>query len=104
MNTLESIPNISFSFNSAGFTEMYLSTHDKEKFYAHLGFEFSEPIKSLGANSKLISDEMVRSFSWTEVAFILLDICYQQTSFDNKLIRWLNYTFRGDSQRTIPYL
>jgi N-acetylglutamate synthase-like GNAT family acetyltransferase len=34
-----------------GFATIYLSTHDKQKFYAHLGYEFCTPVCSESSNA-----------------------------------------------------
>ncbi len=43
-----------------GFNQAYLTTHDKQKFYEHLGYTYCQPILSLGSGSNLLSEEMVR--------------------------------------------
>ena len=43
-----------------GYKQAYLTTRDKNEFYAHLGYEYCEPIISLGSASQLLSDEHVR--------------------------------------------
>lgn len=40
---------------------MYLTTHDKQDFYGHLGYEFCDPVVSLGGASTLLSNEQVGS-------------------------------------------
>ncbi|XP_074645026.1 uncharacterized protein LOC141901590 [Tubulanus polymorphus] len=39
------------------FTSCYLTTHDKQNFYQHLGYEFCQPVVSLGNSSHLIADK-----------------------------------------------
>ncbi|ELU02891.1 hypothetical protein CAPTEDRAFT_169672 [Capitella teleta] len=41
-----------------GFTEAYLTTHDKQNFYAHLGYEYCSPVVTLGSASNLLSEHM----------------------------------------------
>lgn len=42
-------------------TTLHLSTHDKEMFYERLGYVQSNPVTSLGSNSKLISGGQLSS-------------------------------------------
>jgi N-acetylglutamate synthase-like GNAT family acetyltransferase len=37
------------------FSTLYLSTHDKQEFYKHIGFEECSPVSSLGANGAKFS-------------------------------------------------
>ena len=39
---------------SLGYVTVYLSTHDKQGFYGHLGYEFCEPISKLDSCTKLL--------------------------------------------------
>lgn len=39
---------------SLGYRTVYLSTHDKQGFYGHLGYEFCEPISKLDSCTKLL--------------------------------------------------
>jgi len=43
-----------------GFETAYLTTHDKQDFYSHVGYDFCQPVVSLGSASTLLSEEMVR--------------------------------------------
>ena len=43
-----------------GYNTMYLTTHDKQDFYGHLGYEFCDPVVSLGGASTLLSNEQVK--------------------------------------------
>ena len=38
---------------------MYLTTHDKQDFYGHLGYEFCDPVVYLGGASTLLSNDQV---------------------------------------------
>lgn len=38
-----------------GKSTLYLSTHDKQKFYEHLGFVRGDPVTALGANASKFS-------------------------------------------------
>ncbi|KAK3599154.1 hypothetical protein CHS0354_040988 [Potamilus streckersoni] len=46
-----------------GYEWMYLTTHDKQDFYKHLGYEFCNPVISLGFNAHLLPDHMIQRFS-----------------------------------------
>jgi len=48
---------------SLGFVTIYLSTKDKDNFYRHLGYEDSNPVSSLGENSKRLTSEQVIHFA-----------------------------------------
>ena len=43
-----------------GFNIIYLTTHDKQMFYARCGYSLCEPIVTLGSGSKLLSQEQFR--------------------------------------------
>lgn len=43
-----------------GLTKLYLSTHDKQDFYAHLGFTFCQPVMSCSIPAKLLSSEQIK--------------------------------------------
>ncbi|KAK2186492.1 hypothetical protein NP493_198g02003 [Ridgeia piscesae] len=42
-----------------GFETAYLTTHDKQDFYNHVGYDFCQPVVSLGSASTLLSEEMM---------------------------------------------
>jgi hypothetical protein len=42
-----------------GLSVLYLTTHDKQGFYKHLGYVYCQPIVSLGSASGLLSEELV---------------------------------------------
>ncbi|XP_054243185.1 N-alpha-acetyltransferase 80 [Indicator indicator] len=46
-----------------GFGCLHLTTHDKQHFYAHLGFSLGEPVQSVAFLSPAISTEVLRLFS-----------------------------------------
>lgn len=46
-----------------GFRCLHLTTHDKQHFYAHLGFVLGEPVQSVAFLSPAISSEVLRLFS-----------------------------------------
>lgn len=46
-----------------GFTTIYLSTHDKRDFYAHLGYFLCPPVVNLGANANLLNKPQFESFT-----------------------------------------
>lgn len=46
-----------------GFGCLHLTTHDKQHFYAHLGFVLGEPVQSVAFLSPAISTEVLRLFS-----------------------------------------
>lgn len=46
-----------------GFRCLHLTTHDKQHFYAHLGFVLGEPVQSMAFLSPAISSEVLRLFS-----------------------------------------
>ncbi|XP_061202876.1 N-alpha-acetyltransferase 80 [Neopsephotus bourkii] len=46
-----------------GFRCLHLSTHDKQHFYAHLGFVLGEPVQSVAFLSPAIPAEVLRLFS-----------------------------------------
>ncbi|XP_016156759.1 PREDICTED: N-acetyltransferase 6 [Ficedula albicollis] len=46
-----------------GFRCLRLTTHDKQHFYAHLGFVLGEPVQSVAFLSPAISSEVLRLFS-----------------------------------------
>uniref|UniRef100_A0A8C8RSW8 N-alpha-acetyltransferase 80 n=1 Tax=Pelusios castaneus TaxID=367368 RepID=A0A8C8RSW8_9SAUR len=48
---------------SRGFKHLHLTTHDKQDFYAHLGYALSEPVQSLGFMGSLIPAEFLQMFS-----------------------------------------
>ncbi|KAK2145583.1 hypothetical protein LSH36_670g00041 [Paralvinella palmiformis] len=41
-----------------GYTTLYLTTHDKQLFYEHVGYSYCKPVISLGSASKLLSSVM----------------------------------------------
>lgn len=47
------------SLISKGKTVLYLSTHDKQDFYRHLGYEESEAVTALGANGSKLSSKQL---------------------------------------------
>ena len=42
-----------------GLTVLYLSTHDKQDFYLHIGYQLCPPVVSFGSASGLLSEEQV---------------------------------------------
>ncbi|KAM6301115.1 N-alpha-acetyltransferase 80 [Aegotheles albertisi] len=46
-----------------GFSRLHLTTHDKQHFYAHLGFILGEPVQSVAFLSPTIPAEVLRLFS-----------------------------------------
>ncbi|KAJ8308566.1 hypothetical protein KUTeg_013440 [Tegillarca granosa] len=46
-----------------GFKTMYLSTHDKQDFYKHLGYEFCPPIVSFGVSPDLLPEHLIKQLS-----------------------------------------
>ncbi|XP_017675514.1 PREDICTED: N-acetyltransferase 6 isoform X1 [Lepidothrix coronata] len=46
-----------------GFGCLHLTTHDKQHFYAHLGYVLGEPVQSVAFLSPAISSEVLRLFS-----------------------------------------
>ncbi len=47
---------------SLGYTTVYLTTHDKQDFYAHVGYTYCDPVVSLGSASSLLSSDQVSYF------------------------------------------
>lgn len=45
-----------------GITTLYLSTHDKQDFYKHLGYKFCEPIVSFGVNTDNLPEGFLQKF------------------------------------------
>lgn len=45
-----------------GITTLYLSTHDKQDFYKHLGYTFCEPIVSFGVNTDHLPEGFLQKF------------------------------------------
>ncbi|XP_017324360.1 N-alpha-acetyltransferase 80 isoform X2 [Ictalurus punctatus] len=48
-----------------GFTRLYLTTHDKQYFYAHLGFMLSRPVQNVGTLASLVPMELLHKFCRT---------------------------------------
>ncbi|XP_040009967.1 N-alpha-acetyltransferase 80 [Xiphias gladius] len=48
---------------SRGFSRLCLTTHDKQHFYAHLGYVLSTPVQSAGAMTSFVPMEMLLRFS-----------------------------------------
>ncbi|XP_025060138.1 N-acetyltransferase 6 [Alligator sinensis] len=48
---------------SRGFRRLHLTTHDKQHFYAHLGYALSEPVQSMGFMSSLVPMRFLEMFS-----------------------------------------
>ncbi|XP_077949491.1 N-alpha-acetyltransferase 80 [Gasterosteus aculeatus] len=48
---------------SRGFARMCLTTHDKQRFYAHLGYALCTPVQSAGAMAAFVPMEMLLRFS-----------------------------------------
>jgi len=48
--------------HSKGYNFMYLSTHDKEQFYCHIGYVQSAPVCTLGSSSSLLEDSRFEKF------------------------------------------
>uniref|UniRef100_A0A8C4TKR6 N-alpha-acetyltransferase 80 n=1 Tax=Erpetoichthys calabaricus TaxID=27687 RepID=A0A8C4TKR6_ERPCA len=46
-----------------GFRRLYLTTHDKQHFYAHLGYTLGEPVQSAGLISTFMPMEILQRFS-----------------------------------------
>ncbi|XP_048733979.1 N-alpha-acetyltransferase 80-like isoform X2 [Ostrea edulis] len=45
-----------------GMTTLFLSTHDKQDFYKHLGYTFCEPIVSFGVNTDNLPEGFLQRF------------------------------------------
>ncbi|XP_041081416.1 N-alpha-acetyltransferase 80-like, partial [Polyodon spathula] len=48
---------------SRGFWRLWLITHDKQHFYAHLGFVLSEPVQNAGSVTTFMPKEVLQRFS-----------------------------------------
>ncbi|KAM7170225.1 LOW QUALITY PROTEIN: N-alpha-acetyltransferase 80 [Macrochelys suwanniensis] len=48
---------------SRGFRHLHLTTHDKQHFYAHLGYAASEPVQSMRFMSSVVPMEFLQMFS-----------------------------------------
>ncbi|XP_069062912.1 N-alpha-acetyltransferase 80 [Pleurodeles waltl] len=48
---------------SRGFRQLHLTTHDKQHFYAHLGYALSEPVQNVGAMTSFVSMEFLAVLS-----------------------------------------
>ncbi|XP_054833332.1 N-alpha-acetyltransferase 80 [Eublepharis macularius] len=48
---------------SRGYNRLHLTTHDKQHFYAHLGYILSQPVQSVGFMSSLIPMEFLEMIS-----------------------------------------
>ncbi|MBN3279534.1 NAT6 acetyltransferase, partial [Polyodon spathula] len=48
---------------SRGFWRLCLTTHDKQHFYAHLGFVLSEPVQNAGSMTTFMPMEVLQRFS-----------------------------------------
>ncbi|KAG7472279.1 hypothetical protein MATL_G00107160 [Megalops atlanticus] len=46
-----------------GFRRLCLTTHDKQHFYAHLGYVLSKPVQSAGAMTSFVPMEVLQRFS-----------------------------------------
>ncbi|XP_077307650.1 N-alpha-acetyltransferase 80 [Lithobates pipiens] len=44
-----------------GFRNLYLTTHDKQDFYYHLGYRLTEPVQNMGRLGSLVSQKMTPS-------------------------------------------
>ena len=42
-----------------GYHHLYLTTHDKQHFYEHCGYQYCEPVVSFGSGSKLLTQEQL---------------------------------------------
>lgn len=51
---------------SRGYNRLHLTTHDKQHFYAHLGYTLSTPVQCVGFMSSLVSMEFLETFSPTQ--------------------------------------
>ncbi|KAI4824043.1 hypothetical protein KUCAC02_012586 [Chaenocephalus aceratus] len=49
--------------NSRGFKRLYLTTHDKQHFYAHLGYVLTTPVQNAGAMTAFVPMETLLRFS-----------------------------------------
>ncbi|XP_053233412.1 N-alpha-acetyltransferase 80 [Podarcis raffonei] len=48
---------------SRSYRRLHLTTHDKQQFYAHLGYSLSKPVQCAGFASSLVPMEFLESFS-----------------------------------------
>nr|XP_056718088.1 N-alpha-acetyltransferase 80 [Euleptes europaea] len=48
---------------SRGYSLLHLTTHDKQHFYAHLGYKLSKPVQCAGVMSSLVPMEFLEIFS-----------------------------------------
>ncbi|XP_053545011.1 N-alpha-acetyltransferase 80-like [Bombina bombina] len=48
-----------------GFRNLYLTTHDKQDFYAHLGYTLTEPVQNMGSLGTLLPMSMLQSMTTT---------------------------------------
>ncbi|XP_063152512.1 N-alpha-acetyltransferase 80 [Candoia aspera] len=46
-----------------GYQRLYLTTHDKQHFYAHLGYSLSKPVQCAGFISSMVPMEFLENFS-----------------------------------------
>ncbi|KAL5008665.1 hypothetical protein ScPMuIL_014246 [Solemya velum] len=51
----------------SGFTTMYLSTHDKQEFYRHIGYSVCEPILCVSASN--LSEHLIKKLIGLEIKF-----------------------------------
>ncbi|XP_061473824.1 N-alpha-acetyltransferase 80 [Rhineura floridana] len=56
---MEAVENFA---KSCGYRRLHLTTHDKQHFYAHLGYSLSKPVQCAGFMSSLVPMEFLESF------------------------------------------
>jgi len=66
-----------------GLTVLYLTTHDKQGFYQHVGYQFCAPIVSVGSATGLLSEEQVNQIC-------IASLCAMRIHIDT-FYSWLLY-------------
>ncbi|XP_069824770.1 N-alpha-acetyltransferase 80 [Dendropsophus ebraccatus] len=54
-----------------GFRNLYLTTHDKQDFYYHLGYRLSEPVHNMGSLNSLLPAGMIQKMATTKTNPVL---------------------------------
>jgi hypothetical protein len=72
---MQTLMSLLLSYFSEGFKTMYLTTHDKQDFYQHVGYCFCKPVVSCGAQSSNLPKHFVSIIFQVHYSMLNSNIC-----------------------------
>lgn len=90
---MQTLMSLLLSYFSEGFKTMYLSTHDKQDFYQHVGYCFCKQVVSCGAQSSNLPKHFVSIIFQVHYSKLNSNICRFHGSYHSKTVWFLFFDF-----------